>query len=114
MARRVALIAVNAVVDISRNIFVPEIARIVSSVAARALEDGIVVRVRVAGGAHAVSVAMIDGELRILRVIEGGARPCGGVVAVLTCRWEELRLRRMARIARLVVVVLMASDAGRW
>jgi len=107
-----ALIAIDAVIDISRNIWVMEIRRIVAPVASRALEDGIVVGVRVARRANTVGVAMGDRELRVLCVIEGGACPRGGVVAVLARSREELRLCGVTGIRRLIVVGLMASDAG--
>jgi hypothetical protein len=50
-------------------------------------------------------------ERCVLRVIEGRARPTRRVMAVLASCWEELRLRCMARVRRVVVVVLMASEA---
>jgi hypothetical protein len=52
-------------------------------------------------------------EWRVLRVIKRGAGPCGRVVAVLARRREELRLRFVARIRRVVVVGLMAADTRR-
>ena len=56
----VALITVDAVVDIPRHVVVLEIVRIIAAVAAGALEDGIVIRVDVAGGAHTISVTVSD------------------------------------------------------
>ena len=53
---------------------------------------------------------MVDGKLGVLRVIEGRAGPCRGVMAVLARSWEELWLRRVAWITRLVVIRLMAAD----
>ena len=90
-----------------------EIVRVVAAMAIRALEHGIVIRVRVARGADTVGVAVIDRELCVLGVIESRTRPGGSVVAVLARSREELRLRRVARICRVVVVGLVASDAGR-
>jgi len=89
-----------------------EIGRVVVAVATGALEDGIVVRVDVARGAHAVGIPVIDGELRILRVIERGASPRCRVVTRLARGGEELRLRRVTRIGRVVVISLVAADAS--
>lgn len=66
-----------------------------------------------AGRADAAGVAVSDWERRVLRVIERCTRPGGGVVAVLASRREKLRLRRVARVGGVVVVSLMAPDAGR-
>ncbi len=62
--------------------------------------------------ADAICVAMIRGELSVLRVVEGRPRPCARVVAGRASGREELRLCRVARIRRVVVVGLMATDAG--
>jgi hypothetical protein len=91
-----------------------EIIRIVAAVTAGALEDRVVIRIRMAGRAHAVRVAMTPREGRVLRVIEDGAGPSGGVVTGLAGSREELRLGRMTGIRRVVVVRLMAAHAGRW
>jgi len=109
----VTLVTIDAVVDISRNILVMEVRGIVTAMTGRALEYRIVIRIRVARRANAIGVAMVDRELRVLRVIEGSARPGGRVVAVLARCWEELRLCRVTGVAGVVVVSLMASDASR-
>ena len=70
-----------------------EVVRVVASVAARTLEDRVVVRVDVAGRANVARSAMTRGELRVLRVIERGTGPGCCVVAVLARLREELRLR---------------------
>ena len=88
-----ALVTIHAVVDIPSHVIVLEIVRVVSAMTAGALEYGIVVRVRVARGAHVVRITVARGELRVLRVIERGAGPGRGVVAVLARRREELLLR---------------------
>lgn len=108
-----ALIAVDAVVDIARDPVVVEVVGVVVAVASRALKDGVVVRVNVASRAHVVRAAMACRERRVLCVVEGRAGPTRGVMAVLAGCREELRLRRMAGICRLVVVRLMASVANR-
>ncbi len=78
-----------------------------------ALEDRVVIGVGVARGADIVRVAVIGRERRVLRVVESRVGPGRGVVAVLARRREELRLRRVARVRRVVVVGLVAPDAGR-
>lgn len=108
------LIAVDAVVHIPAHLFVAEVTRVVAAMAARALEYSVIAGVNVARGAHAVGVAMADREWRVLRVVERRACPGRGVVTGLTCCREELRLRRMAWIGRIVVVVLMATDTRQW
>jgi len=107
------LVTIDAVVHIPIDVRVAEIIGIVAAMAARALEHRIVVGVRVARGANSVGVAMIDRKTRVLRVVEGCACPRGGVVAVLACCREELRLSLVTRIGRVVVIGLMATDAGR-
>ena len=89
-----------------------EIVGVVSTVATRALENGVVVRVCMARRAHVVRVAMARRERRVLRVIERRSRPGCRVVAALACRWEELLLRRVSRVRRVVVVGLVAANAG--
>jgi len=107
-----ALIAVHAVVHISSDALVVLI-RLGFRVAIGALENRVVIRIRVARRAHAVGVAMVDRERRVLRVIEGRILPVRGVVAVLARRREKLRLGRVPRIRGVVVIALMAADAGR-
>lgn len=107
------LIAVDAVVDISRHLIVLEIVRVVASVTAGALEDCVVVRVDVAGRANIACSAMTRRELRVLHVIKRGVGPGSRVVAVLACLREELWLRRMARVRRVVVVGRVATVAIR-
>ena len=75
LTRSVTLVAIDAVVDVSRNILVVKIVRVVSAVTARALEDRVVVRVRVARRTDAVGIAVTGRELRVLRVIECRPRP---------------------------------------
>jgi len=110
----VALVTIDAVVHVARYILVMKGRGVVAAVASRALEDGIVARIGVAGGAHAVRISVINRELRELGMVEGGAGPAARVVAGLAGGGEELRLRRVARIRRVVVVGLMASNAGGW
>ena len=66
-----------------------------------------------ARGANAVCVAMVNRELCVLRVIEGRTRPGGRGVASRAGSREELRLRGVAGIRGVVVIGLMATDAGR-
>ena len=107
------LVTIDAVVDIPVNVRVAEILGVVAAMAGRALEHRIIIRVRVTRGANTVCVAMGDREPGVLRVIESGAGPCGCVVAVLARRREELRLSRVTRIGGVVVIGLVATDAGR-
>jgi len=106
------LVAVHAVVDISADALVLGI-RFRLRMAIGALENGVVIRVRMARRAHTVRVAMVDGELCVLRVIESRVLPVRGVVAVLARCREELRLRRVAWIRGLVVIGLVAGNARR-
>ncbi len=66
-----ALVAVHAVVYVSANALVILVG-LTLGVAIRTLEYRIIIRIDVAGGAHAIRVAVINGELRVLRVIESG------------------------------------------
>jgi hypothetical protein len=109
---RVTLVAIYAVVNVSRNILVMEVRGIVPAVAPSALENCVVSRVRVARRAYTVRVAVINGELRVLRVVERRTRPgCSGV-AILAGLREELRLRSVTRICCVLVVSLMATVTG--
>ena len=89
----VTLITVNAVVDVSRDVLVMEVGRVVVPMTARALEYRIIVRVRVTCSADVICIPVTRWELRVLRVIERGSRPCSRVVTVLASGREELRLR---------------------
>jgi len=107
------LVAVDAVVDISGHVVVVEVVCIVAAMASRALEDGVVVRVDMAGRAHAAGVAVARRKLCVLRMVKCRARPSRGVVAILAGGGEKLRLCRVARVRRVVVVRLVAADARR-
>lgn len=65
-----------------------------------------------AGRADVVGIAVVGGKGSVLRVVERGIEPTGGVVAVLAGRGEEQRLGRVPWIGCVVVVSLMAPDAG--
>ncbi len=65
-----------------------------------------------ARGANTVCVAVCGWELRVLRMVEGCTRPRCCVVATLAGSGEKLWLSRVAGIGRVVVVGLMATDAG--
>ena len=62
--------------------------------------------------ADIVRVPVTGREPGVLGVVEGCISPRDGVVAVLACRREELWLRRVAGIAGVVVIGLMAADAS--
>ena len=109
----VALVAIHAVVNIPLDVVVVEIVRVPTAVATGALENRVVIRIDMAGRTHSIGVAMVDRELRVLRVIERRVQPVSSVMTVLARRREELRLRGMPRIRGVVVVSLVAADAGR-
>lgn len=110
-AALVTLVAVDAVVQIPVDVLVVEVIRVIASVAACALEYRVVIGINVAGSTNAVGVTVVDRELRVQRMVEGRACPRRGVVAGLACGRKELRLRRVTWIGRVVVIVLMATDA---
>ena len=93
-----ALIAVDAVVDVPRHPLVLEVCRIVAAMAAGALEDRVVVGIDMAGLADAIGIAMVDGEPRVLTVVKSRTAPGGGVVAILARCWKELWLCRVTRV----------------
>ena len=70
----VTLITIHAVVDISVNAPVIGVS-LRLAMAVGALEDGIVIRVDVARGTHAVCIAVIHGEWRVLGVVEVDLHP---------------------------------------
>ena len=108
-----ALIAINAVIDIARNLVVLEIRGIIAAMTAGALEHRIVIRIGVARRAQTVRIAVCDWELRVLRMVECRPRPGGCIVAILACVREELRLRCVARVGRVLVISLVATIASR-
>ena len=107
-----ALITINAVVDIPADIRVVEIGRVIAAMASGALKDGVVVRISVTRGAHVIRIAVTRREPRVLRVIERGPGPCRRVVAGRARGREVLRLRLVAWVRRVVVVRLMAAHAS--
>ena len=108
------LVTINAVVDIPSDVVMVEIVGVVSAMTTGALEYGIVVRVGMAGRAHVVRIPMAGRKRRVLGVVEVGAGPGRRVVAVLACRGEELLLRGVSRVRRIVVIGLVAANAGDW
>ena len=107
-----ARVTIDAVVDIPANVRVFEIGRVIAAMAPGALEDGVVVRIDMARGAHIVRVPVVRREIRVLRVIERGPGPCRRIVAGRARGREVQRLRLVAWVRRVVVVRLMAADAG--
>jgi len=106
-----ALVTVDAVVNVISDSLVISVC-LVLQVAIGALEYGIVVRIGMAGRTDSVGIAVIDGELRVLGMIESSVQPTGGVVAGLAGGGEKLRLRHVPRIGGGVVVSLVAPDAS--
>ena len=86
--------------------------RVGLQVAIRALEDRVVIRICMAGGAHVVGSSVSGREGRVLRVVEARIQPRRSAVAVLTSRGEELWLRGVSWVRRLVVIRLMTANAG--
>ncbi len=107
-----ALVTVDAVVDVARHVLVAEVSGIIPAMAAGALEYGVVIRVDVAGCTNVIGIAVTGWKWRVLRVIERRIRPRARIVAVLTGSGEELRLRGVARVCAGVVIRLMTADAG--
>jgi len=105
-----ALITIRAVVNVPADSAVVGI-RLRFAMTIRALENRIVVGVDVAGRAHAVRIAVIDGERSVLHVVERGLHPIGRVVTTDAGSREELRLRCVPGIAGGHVVRFMASIA---
>lgn len=103
------LVTIRAVVNVPTDIGVLEIGCVVVAMATSALEHRVVIRVRMAGCANSIRVAVIGREIR---VIEGRPRPGGGGVAGVTSGWESGRL--MVRIGGVVVIGLVTAHARRW
>ncbi len=105
------LIAINAVIDISWIALVPRIG-LGLGMAICALENCVVVRIRMTDRAHSVSgvASMVHGEPR---VVERCPRPCSCVVASSTdgCenRWRSL----VHRVRRGIVIRFVAAVAVR-
>ena len=74
-----------------------------------ALEDGVVIRIDMTCGTHAIGVAVIRGEGRVLGVIESRIQPAAGVVTGDTRGREKLRLGGVAGIRRRLVIGLVAA-----
>ena len=64
------LVTVDAVVDIPWHVVVLEVVRVVAAMASRALEDGVIVRVDVAGRANSSRIAVIGWEQCVLGMVE--------------------------------------------
>jgi len=80
----VAVVAIDAVVDVSPNSLVPGIG-LWLEMAVGALEDGIVAGIRMARCAHPVSTSMVQGEEG---VVESRTQPAGRAVTGLASRRE--------------------------
>ena len=105
------LVTIHAVVNVPADIGVLEIGGVVAAMlmASSAREHGVVVRVRMAGCAYSICVAVIGREIS---VIECRSRPGGRGVTGVASRWEAGRL--MIRIRGVVVIGLVAADARGW
>ena len=83
-----ALVAVDAVVDVPTNVGMTEIRCIIVAMATSALEHRVVARIRMAGCANTIRVAVVRREVR---VIERCSRPGGGGMARVAGRREASR-----------------------
>ena len=109
-----ALVAVHAVVHIPVDLRMAKVVRVISAMALRALEDRIIVRIRMARQAHTVRIAVRNREARVLRMNKRRRQPSRSrVTGRALRRWEERRLRRVSRIHRGVVRGLVAANAGQ-
>lgn len=103
----VAAVAVHAVVDVPAHAPML-VVRLRLGVAVGALEDGVVVRIRVTCAAHAICIAVIDGEPG---VVKGGSQPTGsGVAGGAGCGKAG---GNVIRIGRALVVSFVATVAIR-
>lgn len=103
-----ALVTVRAVVDIPTHIGMIEIRGIIVAMTTGALEHGVVARIRVAGGTHAIGVAVVRREVRM---VECRSRPGGGGMARITSRREPSRC--VVWIGGPGVIRLVTAIAGR-
>ena len=101
-----ALVAVHAVIDIPADIRVLEVGCVAAAMATRALKNGVVVRIGVAGGAHAVGIAVIHGKPGM---VESGSRPRRGGMAGCARRREHGRGRGVNRVRGRRVIRFMAA-----
>lgn len=83
----VTLVAVDAVVNVAADSLVGRIG-LRLRMAVGALEDRIVTRIGMAGGAHPVGISVIRRKIRMIPV---GGNPCRGVMAGGTCSRESRR-----------------------
>lgn len=83
-----ALVAVDAVVDVPTNVGMTEIRCIIVAMTTGALEHGVVVRIRMAGCANTIRLPMVRREVR---VVERGPCPCSGGMACVTSLREASR-----------------------
>ena len=80
-----ALVAVNAVVDVPTNVGMTEIRCIIVAMATGALEHRVVTRIRMAGRANTIRIPMVRREVG---VVERRPCPCSGGMACVASRRE--------------------------
>jgi hypothetical protein len=105
------LITINAVINISANVRVMEIVRVPAPMATRALENHVVVRIRMAGRAHTVGVPVGHWEPGM---VERCPRPRSCVMARSASRREYCSRRLVHGVRGRVVIRPMAPVAVRW
>lgn len=119
-----ALVAINAVVNVSIHVRVAEVVRVSAAMAIRALEDRVIARILVTGGAYPIGIAVIRREPRVVKRRLGPVRRvmtrCTGcretrrlVVRIRGARVIGLVARVAVRRHRRVVVVDVAAGARR-
>lgn len=106
-----ALVTVHAVVHIPADVRVMEIVRVPAPMATRALENGVVVRIRVAGGTNAVSIAVIHWEPG---VVKGGSEPARSRVTSRASSRENGWRRFMDGICGAIIICSVAAVAVGW
>lgn len=105
-----ARIAINAVVDVTSDMRVLEIGRIVVSMAPRALKDCIVARIRMAGAANSVRAAVLHVKERVILRRQVRRRPCRGGVACVAGRRPRCGLVIWVRGVVVVRYVATGTD----
>lgn len=104
-----ALVAVDAVVDIPPNSLMTRVSGglgVARSICAR--KNRVIVWIRVAGGAHAIGIAVIEAPPG---VAESRPGPSGGVVARCASGREDRRRRFMDGVGSAVVIRGVAAVA---
>ena len=106
------LVTVHTVIYISADIRMREVGGVIAAMTARALKHRVITRADMARRTYTISVPVRNRERRVLRVVERGTGPSRCRMAGRARRREELGLRGMTWVRRVVVIGLVAADAG--